>query len=147
LESATPFGRSTCSLCTEQGGLLVWHADKLRVVRVLDDAFPAFYRVIWNAHVAEFSDLSAGDRHYCIESAVHIERVLRARLHPTKINLALLGNMVPHVHWHVIARFDWDSHFPAPIWGPPHREVIPPAVQRFPVTLDALDAAVSASFE
>jgi diadenosine tetraphosphate (Ap4A) HIT family hydrolase len=127
--------------------LLVWRAERLRVVRVPDDAFPAFYRVIWNAHVAEFSDLSAADRQYCIESVVRIERVLRTGLRPTKINLASLGNMVPHVHWHVIARFDWDSHFPAPIWGPPHRGVIPPAVQRLPLTLDALDAAVSAAFE
>ena len=41
-----------------------------------------------------------------------VERVLRDALAPTKINLASLGNVVPHLHWHVIARFDWDSHFP-----------------------------------
>jgi len=44
-----------------------------------------------------------------------VERVLRARLQPTKVNLASLGNVVPHLHWHVIARFEWDSRFPAPI--------------------------------
>jgi diadenosine tetraphosphate (Ap4A) HIT family hydrolase len=143
----TTLNQSTCPLCEEQGGLLVRHGEKFRVVRVIDDAFPAFYRVIWNAHVAEFSDLPAADRQDCVESVVRIERVLRSRLQPTKINLASLGNMVPHLHWHVIARFDWDSHFPAPIWGPAQREVIPPAVQRFPLTLDALDAAVGAAFE
>jgi diadenosine tetraphosphate (Ap4A) HIT family hydrolase len=39
--------------------------------------------------------------------------------------LAALGNVVPHLHWHVIARFDWDSHFPAPIWGTAQRSVEP----------------------
>jgi diadenosine tetraphosphate (Ap4A) HIT family hydrolase len=38
-------------------------------------------------------------------------------LHPDKINLASFGNVVPHLHWHVIPRFEDDAHFPAPIWG------------------------------
>ncbi|MDP3706777.1 MAG: HIT domain-containing protein, partial [Polaromonas sp.] len=54
-------------------------------------------------------------------AVVTVERVLRAQLQPRKINLAALGNMVPHLHWHVIARFDWDSHFPAPVWSAPQR--------------------------
>ena len=41
---------------------------------------------------------------------------------PAKINLASLGNVVPHLHWHVIARYEWDSHFPAPVWAHPQRE-------------------------
>ena len=46
-----------------------------------------------------------------------VEQALREHLQPTKINLAALGNLVPHLHWHVIARFDWDSHFPGAVWG------------------------------
>ena len=46
---------------------------------------------------------------------------LRARLAPAKINLASLGNLVPHLHWHVVPRFADDSHFPQPAWGPPQR--------------------------
>jgi diadenosine tetraphosphate (Ap4A) HIT family hydrolase len=46
---------------------------------------------------------------------------LRAHLQPTKINLAALGNVVAHLHWHVIARFDWDTHFPAPVWAEARR--------------------------
>jgi diadenosine tetraphosphate (Ap4A) HIT family hydrolase len=41
---------------------------------------------------------------------------------PDKINLASLGNMTPHLHWHVIPRFVDDKHFPAPIWATPTRE-------------------------
>jgi diadenosine tetraphosphate (Ap4A) HIT family hydrolase len=53
-------------------------------------------------------------------------------MHPDKINLASLGNMTPHLHWHVIPRFKQDKHFPQPIWGVPQREgnsTLPPGLQ------------------
>ena len=108
---------TTCPLCDSDGGTLIWSGAKLRVIRAQEAGFPGFYRVVWNAHVAEFSDLSAADRGLCMEAVTVVERVLREQLSPTKINLAALGNMVAHLHWHVIARYDWDSHFPAPVWA------------------------------
>lgn len=111
-----------CPLCTADGGALVWRGDKLRVIRAAEQGFPAFYRVVWNDHAAEFSDLSATDRIVCMDAVALVERVLREQLAPTKINLAALGNMVAHLHWHVIARYDWDSHFPASVWGAAQRE-------------------------
>ena len=111
-----------CPLCTTEGGTLIWRGDKLRVIRAEEAGFPAFYRVVWNDHAAEFSDLSATDRILCIDAVALVERVLREQLAPTKINLAALGNMVAHLHWHVIARYDWDSHFPASVWAPAERE-------------------------
>ena len=112
---------ATCPLCAEEGGLPVWRGQRLRVIRAQEEGFPAFYRVVWNAHAAEFSDLDAADRQHCMDAVVLVERVLRERLAPAKINLAALGNMVPHLHWHVIARFDWDSHFPGAVWAPAQR--------------------------
>ncbi len=47
---------------------------------------------------------------------------MRSRLSPLKMNLASLGNLTPHVHWHVIARFADDSHYPQPVWGAPQRD-------------------------
>ncbi len=79
--------------------------------------------MVWTAHVAEFSDLGLEDRKLCMAAVNGVEQALRRHLQPTKINLAALGNMVPHLHWHVIARFDWDSHFPAPVWAPAQRAV------------------------
>ncbi|MRT19694.1 MULTISPECIES: HIT family protein [Comamonas] len=110
-----------CVLCREAGGLPVWQGAQLRVIRAQEEGFPAFYRVIWTAHAAELSDLSEVDRNTCMAVVAAVERVLRTELQPTKINLAALGNMVPHLHWHVIARHDWDSHFPAPVWANPLR--------------------------
>ncbi len=127
---------------------MVARTPQYRVVRVVegDEArrFPAFYRLIWAAHVAEFSDLSAPERHACMDAVTAIEQVLRARLAPTKVNLATLGNVVPHLHWHVIARFDWDSHFPAPVWAAPQRdEVAGGAAERLAQPLAAVDAAIA----
>ena len=110
-----------CVLCREAGGLPVWQGAQLRVIRAQEEGFPAFYRVIWTAHAAELTDLSEADRNTCMAVVAAVERVLRTQLQPTKINLAALGNMVPHLHWHVIARHDWDSHFPAPVWANPLR--------------------------
>jgi diadenosine tetraphosphate (Ap4A) HIT family hydrolase len=100
---------------------LVWRGERLRVIRAQEAGFPAFYRVVWNAHVAEFSDLAAADRVHCMEAVALVEQGLRQHLSPAKVNIAALGNMVPHLHWHVIARFDWDSHFPAPVWATAQR--------------------------
>ncbi len=111
-----------CPLCQQDGGELVWRGEKLRVIRADEAGFPAFYRVVWNTHVAEFSDLNAAERAHCMDVVVQVERALRQHLQPRKINLATLGNMVAHLHWHVVARFDWDSHFPAPVWAPAQRE-------------------------
>ena len=110
-----------CVLCAQDGGALIWRGEKLRLIRAAEEGFPAFYRVIWNAHAAELSDLSDDDRNLCMKAVAVVERVMRDTLAPTKINLAALGNMVPHLHWHVIARFDWDSHFPASVWASAQR--------------------------
>ena len=132
-----------CPLCEGDGGLVVARTPRLRVVRVLDEpAHPAFYRLIWADHVAEFSDLSVTDRHACMDAVTEVERALRSLLAPTKVNLASLGNVVPHLHWHVIARFDWDSHFPAPVWAAAQREAPVDAAGRLALPLQSLDAAV-----
>ena len=132
----------TCALCETDGGTLVWRGDQLRLIRAYEAGFPAFYRVVWNAHVAEFSDLSAEERVHCMDAVTVVEQALRQHLAPTKVNLAALGNMVPHLHWHVIARFAWDSHFPAPVWALPQRARDAAQEAALAARLPALDAAL-----
>lgn len=136
-----------CVLCTQATGVPLWQDAAWRVIRAEEPDFPAFYRVIACHHVAEFSALLAPERARCMDIVCSIERVLIEQLQPTKINLAALGNMVPHLHWHVIARFDWDSHFPQPIWGARQREVAGGALARLPVSLQELDACVVEALE
>jgi diadenosine tetraphosphate (Ap4A) HIT family hydrolase len=111
-----------CPLCEGPGGRLVFEAPQFRVIHAVEAGFPAFYRVIWRDHVAEFSDLPATDRTLCMDAVTAVEQCLRDHLAHAKINLAALGNMVPHLHWHVIARYDWDTHFPAPVWAAAQRD-------------------------
>ncbi|MCM5681354.1 HIT family protein [Schlegelella sp. S2-27] len=134
--------RPDCELCRSPGGRLIAQHGAWRVVRVEDADFPAFYRVIWQAHVAEWTDLDVAQQHECLGVVSAIERTLRAILAPTKINLASFGNVVPHLHWHVVARFDWDSHFPQPVWGTRQREVPEGAATRLACDLLLLDDAV-----
>lgn len=136
--------RMGCELCTQDGGTLVLRTDKLRIIRALDPDHPAFYRVIWNDHVSEWTDLPAADRMLMMAVVENVERTLRDQLKPGKINLASLGNVVPHLHWHVIARFDWDARWPAPVWAPKQREV-GRAVDRLPLLLTELDTLVASA--
>jgi len=111
---------TACALCEDSGGELLWQDGRCRVVRVGGAegvAFPGLCRVVWNAHVAEMSDLTAAERSHLLAVVNAVERAVRAVVRPDKINLASLGNVVPHLHWHVIPRWTDDSHFPAPIWA------------------------------
>jgi diadenosine tetraphosphate (Ap4A) HIT family hydrolase len=110
-----------CELCSETGGELLWRDERCRIVHVTEPGYPGYCRVIWNAHVKEMTDLREADRARCLQVVLAVEAVLRRLLAPEKVNLACLGNMTPHVHWHVIPRFKDDPHFPAPIWAAPQR--------------------------
>ncbi len=115
----------TCELCATQGGIVLWQDKRCRVVLVEEPGYPGFCRVIWNSHVREMTDLNDADRSHCMNVVFAVERALRNTLDPLKINLATLGNMVAHVHWHVIPRFADDPHFPQPVWGMRQRDLAP----------------------
>jgi diadenosine tetraphosphate (Ap4A) HIT family hydrolase len=132
-----------CVLCRSDGGRLVFQGELFRVIRADEPGFPAFYRLIWNRHVAEFTDLPPHERSLCMQAVAKIEMVMRDLLQPTKINLATLGNVVPHLHWHVIARFSWDSHFPAPVWAQAARAAAPALLSALQAKCTAVDAAVA----
>jgi diadenosine tetraphosphate (Ap4A) HIT family hydrolase len=112
-----------CVFCREEGGVVLWQDDAMRVVLADEHDYPGFCRVIWSAHIAEFSDLSAAERDRLMRAVGAVERAQRVVLQPVKVNLASLGNQVPHLHWHVIPRFSNDAQFPLPIWAPRQRTV------------------------
>lgn len=113
---------SACPLCAAQGETVLWRDARLRVILARDPDYPGFCRIIWNTHVREMTDLDDADRSYFMKAVFSVERVLREMLAPTKINLASLGNQVPHLHWHAIPRFTDDAHFPDPVWAPRVRD-------------------------
>ncbi|MCB1926633.1 MAG: HIT family protein [Rhodocyclaceae bacterium] len=120
-----------CPLCKPDDERILWQDAHLRVIRVDDEDYPGYLRVIWTHHVGEMSDLSPRERQHMMEMVMASEEALRECIRPDKINLASFGNMVPHLHWHVIARFRSDRHFPQPVWGTPQRESrLPPGARQ-----------------
>jgi diadenosine tetraphosphate (Ap4A) HIT family hydrolase len=78
---------------------------------------PGFCRVIWNRHVSEMTDLSYGERDHLMSLVFAVEEAVRHVMHPDKVNIAALGNIVPHIHWHVIPRYKDDAFFPGSAWS------------------------------
>jgi diadenosine tetraphosphate (Ap4A) HIT family hydrolase len=127
-----------CELCESTGGEPLHQAAQFRVVLIDDDNYPGFCRVIWQDHVKEVTDLPELDRMLLMDVLWQVELVVREVMQPEKINLASFGNMVPHLHWHVIPRYSDDVHFPQPVWGQPQHAPQPAALKVRRESLDAL---------
>ena len=113
----------TCELCSSIGGELLWDSALCRVVCIADLDYPGFCRVILNRHEHEMTDLSEDEQRQMMCVVFAVESILRRLINPDKINLASLGNMTPHVHWHVIPRWQDDRCFPNSIWASKKRVV------------------------
>jgi len=110
-----------CELCHRLGGHPLWRDEFCRVVLVEDRDYPGFCRVVLERHVAEMTDLAREERMRLMDAVFATEAALREVLRPHKINIASLGNVTPHLHWHVVPRHSEDRHFPHPIWAEPVR--------------------------
>ena len=113
---------ASCALCVQAGGDVLWDDGFARVVLVGDADHPSFCRVILNAHKREMTDLAEVERNRLMNTVYVVEKLLRELLQPEKINLASFGNMVPHLHWHVIPRYVDDPHFPGSVWSARQRD-------------------------
>lgn len=113
---------SACEFCSSPGGAVLWQNALCRVVRVDEPDYPGFCRVILKRHAREMTDLDEAERDGLMAVVYAVEAAVRETMRPDKMNLASLGNMTPHVHWHVIPRFADDRHFPGPVWAAPRRE-------------------------
>lgn len=110
---------SSCALCADEGGTLVWRNDALRVVLVNEPQLPGYTRIIWHEHIPEMTDLGVREREEMMQAVFLVENVQRQLLQADKVNLASLGNMTPHVHWHIMPRWRDDPWFPNSIWAAP----------------------------
>jgi len=119
-----------CPLCRRDAETPLWQDEQCRVLLTPQAGYPAFCRVIWHEHVGEMTDLSESQRGHLMTVVWAVEAALRDLLRPAKINLASLGNQVPHLHWHVIPRFEDDAHFPDAVWAAPRREGVEHEVDR-----------------
>lgn len=113
---------ATCELCDASRGEVIAQTEDWRLILVDDVQYPGFCRVVWNQHVKEMTDLSEQDRDVLMSVVWKVELVLREVMQPHKVNVASFGNVVPHLHWHIIPRYQDDAHFPSPIWAQPKPE-------------------------
>ena len=88
-----------------------------RVLLMDDTTYPWLILVPSRHGVTEMHELDASDRLTLIEEVAEASRRLHHHSHADKMNVAALGNVVPQLHVHVIARFIGDAAWPRPVWG------------------------------
>jgi len=87
-------------------------------LRLMDDAnYPWLVLVPRVAAARELVDLDQAQRHALTDEIDRAGHALRDAFRPHKLNVAALGNLVPQLHVHVIARFEHDPAWPSPVWG------------------------------
>jgi len=139
--------QAACELCVHQGGEVVYRDGNYRIVLVDDERYPGFCRVIWNAHAREMTDLPSAERAILIAAVWQVEEAVREVMRPHKVNVASLGNVTPHLHWHVIPRYEDDAHFPDPVWAEVRRTPGSANLARRRALVPALREAILNRFE
>ncbi len=135
---------STCPLCQAPAPeRLIWQSSELLVVWGGEADHPCLVQVIWQAHVKEMGDLTPAQKQRVMDTVFAVEAAMTRVLEPVKLNLASLGNWVPHVHWHIIPRWQDDAHWPNAIWAAKQR----PAATRGVAHKATLSATIIASLQ
>lgn len=100
----------------------------LCLVRLMDNRhWPWVILVPARPEVVEIHHLDPADRTRLIEEIARVSATLEGLFRPDKINVGALGNVVPQLHVHVIARRAGDPAWPGPVWGSGHAEPYAPA--------------------
>lgn len=108
---------NNCILCETQKYPSIWSNKLFRVLLINDHNYPGYCRVDLINHVEEMTDLDDETRNKFMGVIFKIEKLIMEYLKPDKMNLASLGNVTPHLHWHIIPRYLNDNHFPESIWS------------------------------
>ena len=97
--------------------------DELVTIKVQESEIP--WLVIYlNSKTKELSQTTSEEKIRLFELLDTIEKEMLSFYAPTKINIASFGNMYPHMHFHIMARFEDDGFYPEPMWGARQRESI-----------------------
>ena len=118
--------------------VLVKNLALCRVLLMKDATYPWLILVPERADIREIHTLSEADQIILMREMTHVSRTVEALFDADKMNVAALGNMVPQLHIHIIARFERDAAWPGPVWG---------KVPAKPYEPDALDDLVAKTKE
>ena len=117
----------TCQMCRrwdDDVELRITEFEYSYLILNRDQFFPGYCLLFSKQHVTELFDLDRKTRQGMMEEVSRTAAALAGLFEPDKINYELLGNMVPHIHWHLVPRFRTEPLWPRPIWSEPHTETI-----------------------
>ena len=97
------------------------YENDLVIVEIEPSEIP-WVKVFTQRKIKEFSECTATEKTEIFRIIDIVEKSMLNYFVADKINIASFGNLLPHVHWHVMARFEGDSYFPEPMWGAQQRE-------------------------
>jgi diadenosine tetraphosphate (Ap4A) HIT family hydrolase len=124
----------TCVMCGKYGGagpLLIAELGTSRAFLHEDQFFPGYVLLVLRRHVTELYQLEAGERGAHLEEVSRVAEALARVFRPVKMNYELLGNQVPHIHWHLVPRLPTDPDLRSPIWRVDHQPApLAPAMAR-----------------
>jgi diadenosine tetraphosphate (Ap4A) HIT family hydrolase len=110
------------------------HIADLELSRVFlheDQFFPGYVLLVLRRHVTELYDLPSAERATLMEEVSRVAQALARVFRPVKMNYELLGNLVPHIHWHLVPRLATDPALRGPIWTVEHQAApLAPAAAR-----------------
>lgn len=118
----TPPICSMCSKWDDEPELRIAELEFCRVMLNRDQFFPGYTFVFTKSHVTELFHLDRHTRGAVMEEVAEVAANLYNLFKPDKINYELIGNMVPHIHWHLVPRFRTDALWPRTVWAEPHEE-------------------------
>lgn len=109
-----------CARAAGEGPLFIADLGTSRAYLNEDQFFPGWVFVVLKRHAVELYDLEAGERATLIEDVNCVAQALARVYRPVKMNYELLGNQVPHIHWHLVPRLSGDPEPRWPVWRVPH---------------------------
>jgi len=115
-----------CKMCRrwdEDSDLRIVELPHSYVILNRDQYFPGYTLLFTKTHATELFHLDRAVRTALMEEISLVAASLFTTYAPAKINYELLGNMVPHIHWHIVPRFSSEPLWPRPIWAEPHEEL------------------------
>jgi len=116
-------GCPMCQRWEEHCDLRIIELEHSFVVLNRDQFFPGYTLLFTKKHVTELFHLDHTVRTALMEEVSTVAKALHTLFQPDKINYELLGNMVPHIHWHLVPRFATEPLWPRPIWAEHHEEL------------------------
>ncbi|BBB23175.1 histidine triad family protein [Abyssogena phaseoliformis symbiont OG214] len=79
-------------------------------------------KVFTKRNIKEFSECTLDEKTEIFRIIDITEKLMLSYFNADKVNIASFGNVLPKVHWHIMARFKTDSYFPEPMWGKKQRQ-------------------------